>query len=81
MPFWLRGDNWAVLRILAALGLTAVLVTGCGNVFVAPSPTAGDFTDVVGALVRRGMTVTTQVSGDSGCRSRTAALVGRWQRA
>src|SRR5690242_17967397 len=45
-----------------------VLLTGCGSdVFKAPQPTAGDFTDVVGTLVRRGMTVTTQVGGDSGC--------------
>lgn len=43
-----------------------MLLTGCGA-FTAPAPTAGDHTDIVGALVRRNMTVTDQVSGDAGC--------------
>jgi len=61
-------DNGCVLRKTVAFTLVALLLTGCG-VFTAPPPTAGDHTDIVGALVRRGMTVTTQVSGDPGCEN------------
>jgi len=59
-------DNGRVLRKTVAFTLVALLLSGCGA-FTAPPPTAGDHTDIVGALVRRGMTVTTQVSGDPGC--------------
>jgi len=52
--------------VLALLG-AALLLGGCG-VFVRPSPTAGALTDVVNALVLRGMTVTDQVAGDPGCQ-------------
>jgi len=55
-----------VLRCLVALAVAALLVVSCGT-FTAPPPTAGDFTDIVAALVRRNMTVTDQVSGDDGC--------------
>lgn len=68
MPFQPRGDNWHVLRSLVTLALATLLIAACGSdVFKAPKPTAGDFTDVVSGLVRRGMTVTTQVAGDAGC--------------
>ena len=55
-----------MLKKSVAIALVALLVSGCGA-FTAPAPTAGDHTDIVGPLVRRGMTVTTQVSGDPGC--------------
>jgi hypothetical protein len=72
MPFGPHGDNVVVHRSVAALVLAALLATACGSdIFKAPRPTAGDFTDVVGALVRRGMTVTTQVAGDAGCSDST----------
>src|SRR3954453_2489148 len=51
---------------VVAVAITALVFAGCGA-FVAPRPTAGDFTDVVGSLVRRNMTITTQVAGDPGC--------------
>jgi hypothetical protein len=44
----------------------SLLLVGCGA-FTAPKPTAGDFTDIAGGLVRRGMTITNQVGGDAGC--------------
>lgn len=53
-------------RRVLLIALVALLLSGCGA-FTAPAPTAGDFTDIVGALVRRNMTVTDQVSGDAGC--------------
>ena len=43
-----------------------LLLIGCGT-FTAPAPTAGDFTDIAGVLVRRNMTVTDEVAGDDGC--------------
>jgi hypothetical protein len=51
----------------------ALLLGGCG-VFVRPSPTAGTQTDIVNALVLRGMTVTNQVAGDPGCGEQSSAL-------
>lgn len=51
---------------MVAVALMALLVSGCG-VFTAPSPTAGEIGDVVAGLVRRGATITDQVSGDAGC--------------
>src|SRR3954471_7303140 len=75
MWFRPRGDNWMVLRSFAAVALASLLVVGCGSdVFKAPKPTAGAFTDVVGSLVRRNMTVTTQVAGDPGCTGTDSAL-------
>lgn len=53
-------------RRLAAFAVVALLLTGCG-VFTAPSPTAGEIGDLVAGLVRRGATITDQVSGDAGC--------------
>jgi hypothetical protein len=61
-----------VARALVVI-VAALLVAGCG-VFTAPSPTAGEIGDVVAGLVRRGATITTQVSGDAGCADQT--LVG-----
>src|SRR3954447_14109262 len=58
---------------VVAVAITALVFAGCGA-FVAPRPTAGDFTDVVGSLVRRNMTVTTQVAGDPGCTGTDSAL-------
>jgi len=55
-----------MVRRLLALAVVVPMLIGCGT-FTAPAPTAGDFTDIVGALVRRNMTVTDQVSGDDGC--------------
>ena len=55
-----------MVRRLSLFTLVALLITACGT-FTAPAPTAGDFTDIVGALVRRSMTITDQVSGDDGC--------------
>lgn len=58
-------------RATVATFLAALLLTGCG-VFVAPAqPTAGEVTEIVGALVRRNMTITTQVAGDPGCQEST----------
>jgi hypothetical protein len=75
MRFRPRGDNWTVPRLLVALAIFAALVGGCGaDVFKAPPPTAGDFTDIASALARRGMTITTQVAGDSGCGTTNASL-------
>lgn len=55
-----------MVRRLLPLAMAALVAAGCGA-FMAPAPTAGDFTDIVGALVRRNMTVTDQVAGDDGC--------------
>jgi hypothetical protein len=55
-----------VLQRLSLFVFVAVLIAGCGA-FTAPAQTAGDFTDIVGALVLRNMTITDQVSGDDGC--------------
>jgi hypothetical protein len=57
-----------VSRATLAAIVVALLLAGCG-VFVAPAqPTAGELTEIVGSLVRRNMTITTQVAGDPGCR-------------
>ena len=61
-----RYDNGQVLRAMILVVLMALFIGGCG-VFVAPSPTAGEIGDVVAGLVRRGATITDQVSGDAGC--------------
>jgi hypothetical protein len=55
-----------MVRRVVPLAIVALLLAGCGA-FTAPPPTAGDFTDIVGPLVRRDMTVTNEVSGDPGC--------------
>jgi hypothetical protein len=68
-----RHDNCHVLRPVALVVVLLVVLTGCGA-FTAPKPTAGDFTDIVASLVRRNMTVTTQVGGDSGCATTDASL-------
>ena len=51
---------------MGALLLSAILFIGCG-VFVAPSPTPAEMDDVISALVLRGVTIHTLVSGDAGC--------------
>ena len=56
------------------IALAAVLLlAGCGA-FTAPPPTAGDHTDIVSALVLRGMTITDEVSGDPGCDTQASDL-------
>ena len=55
-------------RATLATIVATLLLSGCG-VFVAPAqPTAGAVTEIVASLVRRNMTITTQVAGDPGCQ-------------
>ena len=71
-----HADNTTVFArrtaiLTVSLTLSAVLlVCGC-SAFVAPSPSAGEMGDVVGALVLRGATITDQVGGDAGCSEPT----------
>src|SRR3954454_4008354 len=57
-----------MLRYILASLSAALLLAGCGA-FVAPAqPTAAELTEIVASLVRRDMTITTQVAGDPGCK-------------
>lgn len=53
------------MRLVLGL-LLAAATYGCGS-FGAPAPTPGGFSDVVAALVQRGVTIHEHVSGDDGC--------------